>query len=396
MLSEGWDAKTVTHIMGLRAFTSQLLCEQVVGRGLRRTTYEVDEKTRLFAPEYVNIFGVPFTFLPHEGSADTPPPPPPPPKTRIEPLPERRATFEITWPNVIRIDHEFRPQLTLDTDKVKPLRLDASETRQIAELAPTIDGKPDVTRITEINLEELGRRFRLQKIIFSAASDQYDQMSQDWKGSREYLLAQLIHLVEKFLESDIIQIVPSLFAQEDLRRRIVLTLNMSAIVQHMGEALRAENALTLMPVLDRERPLRSTGDMQPWATGRPCHHTKRSHVNMCVFDSAWEASEAFQLDRSSNVAAWVKNDHLGFEIKYSFKGIVRDFRPDFLVRLTNGKMLVLEVKGQDNQEQQTKREFLAEWIRAVNGHGGFGTWVSDVSRHPGDIHEILLRHSQSK
>src|SRR5207253_3362388 len=42
MLSEGWDAKTVTHIMGLRAFTSQLLCEQVVGRGLRRTSYEVD------------------------------------------------------------------------------------------------------------------------------------------------------------------------------------------------------------------------------------------------------------------------------------------------------------------------------------------------------------------
>src|SRR5258708_39207361 len=73
MLSEGWDAKTVTHIMGLRAFTSQLLCEQVVGRGLRRTSYEIDEVSGLFRPEYVNIFGVPFTFLPHEGSADAPP-----------------------------------------------------------------------------------------------------------------------------------------------------------------------------------------------------------------------------------------------------------------------------------------------------------------------------------
>ncbi|NIT61097.1 MAG: hypothetical protein GWN00_34310, partial [Aliifodinibius sp.] len=66
MLSEGWDAKTVTHIMGLRAFTSQLLCEQVVGRGLRRTSYEVNQETGRFEPEYVNIFGVPFTFLPHE------------------------------------------------------------------------------------------------------------------------------------------------------------------------------------------------------------------------------------------------------------------------------------------------------------------------------------------
>lgn len=77
MLSEGWDAKTVTHIMGLRAFTSQLLCEQVVGRGLRRTSYESDEKSGLFQPEYVNIFDVPFTFLPHEGGGDEPPPPPP-------------------------------------------------------------------------------------------------------------------------------------------------------------------------------------------------------------------------------------------------------------------------------------------------------------------------------
>src|SRR5207237_2679525 len=111
MLSEGWDAKTVTHIMGLRAFTSQLLCEQVVGRGLRRTSYEVDEKTGLFGAEYVNIFGVPFTFLPHEGGADAPPPPPPPAKTKIEALSERRAAYELTWPNVIRIDHEYRPQL---------------------------------------------------------------------------------------------------------------------------------------------------------------------------------------------------------------------------------------------------------------------------------------------
>src|SRR5271169_6800450 len=88
MLSEGWDAKTVTHIMGLRAFTSQLLCEQVVGRGLRRTSYDVNQASGLFEPEYVNIFGVPFTFLPHEGGEGAPPPPPPP-KTEIKPLSEK-------------------------------------------------------------------------------------------------------------------------------------------------------------------------------------------------------------------------------------------------------------------------------------------------------------------
>jgi type III restriction enzyme len=394
MLSEGWDAKTVTHIMGLRAFTSQLLCEQVVGRGLRRTSYEIDEVSGLFRPEYVNIFGVPFTFLPHEGSADAPPPPPATGKTRIEPVAERRAQYEMTWPNVIRIDHEYRPQLTLDTDKVKRLVLDAYQTPMIAELAPMIDGKPDFTKLKEIHLEELARRFRMQRIVFETASEVYDLMAPTWKGSREYLLAQLVRLVERYIDTGRVVVDPPLFNEDDKRRRIVITLNMTKIVQHIWEAIRFENALTLEPVFDTERPIRSTGDMLPWYSGKACEHTKRSHINMCVYDSRWEANESLELDRNKNVRAWVKNDHIGFEITYSFKGIIHKFRPDYLVRLTNGKTLILEVKGQDDQQQQTKREFLSEWVRAVNGHGGFGAWTADVSRHPKDVLEILKRHNE--
>jgi type III restriction enzyme len=393
MLSEGWDAKTVTHIMGLRAFTSQLLCEQVVGRGLRRTSYEIDEKSGLFQPEYVNIFGVPFTFLPHEGGGDEPPPPPPAPKTKIEALTQRKE-YEITWPNVVRIDHEYRPTLTLDLAKAKPLLLDAYETPTLAQLAPTIDGKPDLRQISEINLRELGERFRTQKIVFSTASDIYEQMKTTWKGSREYLLAQVIRLVEKYIESDKVRIDPPFFNQDDLRRRIIITLYMSSIGEHLKQAIHFENTEALVPVFDTERPIRATGDMLPWYTGKACEHTKRSHINLTVFDSRWEASEAFELDRSQNVAAWVKNDHLGFEITYSFRGIIRKFRPDYLVRLANGEMLVLEVKGQDSQEQRTKREFLDEWVRAVNAHGEFGMWAADVSRNPTDIHEILQRHTE--
>lgn len=392
MLSEGWDAKTVTHIMGLRAFTSQLLCEQVVGRGLRRTSYEVDEQTGFFTPEYVNIFGIPFTFLPHEGTGDGPAPPPPSPKTRIEALAERK-TYEIAWPNVIRIDHEYRPELSLEMEKVPLLVLDAYETATLAQLAPVIEGKPDITRLTEIDLQELGRRFRTQKIVFSAATDVFDQMKTTWKGNRDYLLAQLIRLVERFIESDRIRVDPPLFNQEDLRRRIIITLNMSKVVEHIKQAIHFGNELALVPVFDTERPIRSTGDMLPWYTGKPCEHTQRSHINLAVFDSRWEATEAFELDRNPNVRAWAKNDHLGFEITYSYKGVIRKFRPDYLVRLAGGRMLVLEVKGQDNQEQQTKREFLAEWARAVNGHGGFGTWAADVSRHPADIQAILARQN---
>jgi len=394
MLSEGWDAKTVTHIMGLRAFTSQLLCEQVVGRGLRRTSYEVNPVTGLFEPEYVNIFGVPFTFLPHEGSADAPPPPPAKGKTRIEPLADRRAQYEMTWPNVIRIDHEYRPILSLIPEKVTRLVLDAYKTPSIAELAPMIDGKPDFTKLKEIDLAGLAQRFRMQRIVFETASEVYDQMAPKWKGSREYLLAQLVRLVEQYIDSGRVIVDPPLFNEDDKRRRIVITLNMTKVVQHLWEAIRSENALTLEPVFDTERPIRSTGDMLPWYSGKPCEHTQRSHINMCVYDSRWEANESLELDRNQNVRAWVKNDHINFEITYSFRGIIHKFRPDYLVRLTNGKTLILEVKGQDDQQQQTKRDFLAEWVRAVNGHGGFGEWTADVSRHPKDVLEILSRHNQ--
>jgi type III restriction enzyme len=189
MLSEGWDAKTVTHIMGLRAFSSQLLCEQVVGRGLRRRSYDVNKTTGRFDPEHVNIFGVPFTFLPHEGG-DGPPPPPPPPKTQIEALVEKQD-YEISWPNIIRIDHVYRPRLHLDLDKVKPLEINSADIATVAELAPIVEGKPDITRLSEIDLEALGRKFRLQKVIFETARDIYDQMKPGWKGNKEYLLAQL-------------------------------------------------------------------------------------------------------------------------------------------------------------------------------------------------------------
>ncbi len=387
MLSEGWDAKTVTHIMGLRAFTSQLLCEQVVGRGLRRTAYDVNPETDLFEPEYVNIFGVPFTFLPHE-SDDSVVPKPPTPKTAIEPVPDR-AELEITWPNILRVEHVYRPRLLLDWEKVSPLELNANQTAEFAELAPIVAGKPDISRINSIDLQRLALEYRTQRIVFETARDLYDQMETSWRGSREMLIAQLVRLVEQFMRSDRIRIEPPLFYQDDLNRRLITTLNMTKVVQHIWEAIRFENTEGLEPVFDRDHPIRSTGDMPTWYTGKPCEHTRRSHINSCVYDSTWEASEAFELDRNAEVESWVKNDHLGFEVLYIYRGVVRKYRPDFLIRLKSGDMLVLETKGQDNEQNRTKRRFLDEWTRAVNQHGGFGRWLWAVSRDPGDIKDIL-------
>ena len=102
-------------------------------------------------------------------------------------------------------------------------------------------------------------------------------------------------------------------ARDDLKRRLIITLNMTKVVQHIWEAIRFENAKRLEAVFDRDRPIRSTADMATWYTGRPCGHTDRSHINFCVYDSTWESSEGFELDRSPVVESWVRNDHLGFE-----------------------------------------------------------------------------------
>ncbi len=391
MLSEGWDAKTVTHIMGLRAFSSQLLCEQVVGRGLRRTSYEIDPETNLFSPEYVNIFGVPFTFLPHE-TVHGPPPAPPTAKTAIEPV-VSRIEFEISWPSIKKISPVIKPKLSLDIEKVRDLELNVYEMRTLADLAPVIDGKPDVSKIKSIDLESLAKKFRLQRIIFETAGEVFDQMKPDWKGDKNYLLIQIIKIVEKFIESNKIKIIPAIFEKDDLRRRLSLTLNMNKIVHHIWEAIRFENSETLVPIFDEERPIRSTGDMRTWYTGKPCEHTIKSHINMCVFDSTWEASEAFELDRNDEVTAWVKNDHLGFEIFYIFEGTVHKYYPDFIIKLKNGTNLIMETKGQDSLKDKTKRAYLDEWVTAINEHGGFGRWEWALSTDPADVKSIIHKYA---
>lgn len=390
MLTEGWDAKTVTHIMGLRAFSSQLLCEQVVGRGLRRTSYDLDENN-LFAPEYVNIFGVPFAFMPHESPRDSEVKPSAP-KQRIQPLPEK-SEFEIRFPNVLRIERTFKPKLNLDLQRIAPLTLNAYDTREIAELAPVIEGKHDVTRLTEIDLEQIYSQVRLQSSIFRATLDIFRQVETDWKGDSVSLFTQIVPLVERFIQSDKLEISPPMFNLEDRRKRVLIRLNAATIVNHLAPFVQQENVESYEIVVDTIKPIISTGDMKAWDTSKPFVHTRKSHINFCVCDSRWESTTALHLDRSPHVAAWVKNDHFAFEIRYIFNGGEHKYRPDFLARLSNDETLVIETKGEEDQKDKIKREAAREWIRAVNEHGGFGRWHTEpaVSKLPDDIPQILER-----
>lgn len=388
MLSEGWDAKTVTHIMGLRAFSSQLLCEQVVGRGLRRTSYDVGEDG-LFEPEYVNIFGVPFTFLPHEGGTDGPPPPPPKPKTQITPVKEK-IEHEISFPNVTRIDHIYKSLLTLNIASVKPLLLDPYDSITEAELAAIIAGKPNPAALSEIDLKEIGEKFRLQSIIFRIAASIYNsEKKPDWKESKEAFLIQLINIIEKFIYSDKIIIKNPLFHQDESRKRVLIMLNMNKVIQHIWNEIRAVNTEALTPVFDKENPIRSTSDVRTWWTSKPSEPFENSHLNFVVCDSNWEYLEAKTISNSEVVKSFVKNDHLNFVVYYNFQGVVRRYFPDFIIKLKSGENLILETKGQDNEQNKTKRAYLDEWCRAINQHGGFGNWKWAVSFNPNDLDQIL-------
>jgi type III restriction enzyme len=388
MLSEGWDAKNVTHIMGLRAFTSQLLCEQVIGRGLRRVSYDTDEDG-LFRPEYVNVFGVPLSIFQDVGDGGEAPPPPKP-STQIESLPERNA-LEIRWPNVLRIETVVQPVLGVDWDRVEPLTLDPAATPISADIAPAVGGATDLSRAHTISLELLPEEFRLQRLTFKAARKAFEGLSASFSGNREYLVFQLIRLVEQFFESDRL-VIPSLYHQEPVRKRILLALNIDQIVEHLLRHVREQNLERIEPVFDEERPIGSTRDMRTWYTTKPCHPTTKSQVSHVVADSTWEQYAANVLETSPLVDSYVKNDHLGFQVYYLWNGARRRYIPDFLIRLTNGKTLVLEIKGEDSDQNRAKRSALDVWVKGVNAKGGFGAWCWDVIFDPVRMEDVLCKH----
>jgi len=399
MLSEGWDAKNVTHIMGLRAFTSQLLCEQVIGRGLRRVGYDTEPvmcpdgiERQLFAPEYVNVFGVPLSVFQDLGDGGDPPPPPKQ-STQVESLSDRNS-LEIRWPNVVRVDTIVRPGLKLDWAAMELLRLDPAATPLAAELAPAVGGASAWDQIKSIDLSLLPEEFRLQRLVFQAARQAYSQMRDQYEGTPEYLAFQLIRLIEQFLSSDKLD-VPSVFHQEPLRRRILVSLNMNAVVQHLLRYLLPQNQERIEPVFDPEFPIGSTRDMRTWYTTKACLPAQKSQISHMVADGAWEAHTANVLETSPLVQAYAKNDHLGFQIYYMWNGSKRRFIPDFLIRLTDGKTLVLEIKGIDDDQNRAKRAALEVWVKGINQKGGFGSWSCDVAFQPHQIQDILSHHCQS-
>lgn len=380
MLSEGWDARNVTHILGLRAFTSQLLCEQVVGRGLRRMSYDVDPDTGLFTPEYVTVFGVPFTILPIEGEEGGPRAPQPP-KTKIEPIQERTA-LEIRWPHVLRVERKLQYYLSIDWDKIEKLVISPENTPTLVEIAPVIDGRPNFEQLTPVNLEQLAGQYRFETEIVKAVSQLVERNNENWRGDRASKFTQLYSFVEEFLNSSKFEIRSS--RTDETFKRIAITLNMQKIVEHIQQSLSQTSKDKPVPIYDPVRPVRSTKHAFTWYTSKPTMPVFLSQISHLVVDSEWEGrlGAALEQSRIPDLISWVKNDHLGFEINYAYQGEYHTYYPDLILKLTNDRFVVVEVKGQKTDKDKAKWQAMSDWVQAINGEEKWGKWCFVVVDEP--------------
>ena len=366
MLTEGWDANNVTHILGLRAFGTQLICEQVVGRALRRSSYELGEDGR-FAPEYADIFGIPFNFA-SKGVPVTINPPPP--VHTVKALTPERDGAEIRFPNVSGY------RLELPNEK---LTAKWEETSDIV-LTPDIVG-PCRTRNEgivgegeDLSLAHL-ENVRTNTIVYVLTKYllQY-HLRERGEEVPIHLFGQAKHIVEDWVTNHFrcsgaaypAQILYASLAQDACRRIMA------------GITRQAETKTNVVKaVLNPYNPDGSTRYVRFVTTKRGLWKTnEKCHINWAVLDSDWEGEFCRVLEACGLVKSYVKNDHLGFVVPY-MRGMDRhEYYPDFIVRLDSGVNLVLEVKGFAGEDVRQKREAMeTQWVPGVNRLGSFGRWA---------------------
>jgi type III restriction enzyme len=390
MLTEGWDCNTVTHVVGLRPFQSQLLCEQVVGRALRRTRYVLNDEGR-FSEETAQVFGVPFQVVPFKASPAGAAPPAAK-RWHVYALPAR-AGLEIRFPRVEGYTQAIRNRIAIDWEKVPELRLDPLKIPpevEMARLLPTNDGRPSlhgVGGIESVTLNPYRYRRRLQELLFDLAQDLTRDLIEHRRCEipAHVLFPQVLLAAQKYVDARVKPMKP--FEKRDA----FLSPYYGWIVERLTEAIRPDTAAGDAPELPRyesHRRAGSTADVDFW-TGREVREVARSHVNFVVADTRkWEQSAAFLIDTNPAVVAFVKNAGLGFAIPYLHNGSPHEYVPDFIIRLRGGLQLILETKGFDELEE-IKVAAARRWVDAVNAEESFGRWDYRVAKHPGEVADVL-------
>lgn len=372
MLTEGWDANTVTHILGVRAFRSQLLCEQVVGRGLRRRSYATND-AGYFEPEYANVYGIPFQFI----SSDKPikDPLPPKPVQQVSAV-EGREHLRISFPKLTG----YRVELP-DADIFLDL-----ESAPYFEVGPnTVPRWVDMQGVVGAGERDRGedREYRVREVAFALARRILDAQFNSADDKRPWLFPKLARMCQDWLEQRV-----RLAEGYTLGYLMTITEAQAEAAEAVWEAITqlADRRGRLRPMLNRFDPQGSTADVD-FPTRKRTVPTEKSEVSHVTLDgqdgNTWEQQLAGELEINGNVAAYVKSDHLGFTIPYVHKGRTHSYLPDFLVRLRRvaddsvDRTLIIEVSGSRKSPGPTRAKATTardSWCASVNNHGGFGRW----------------------
>ncbi len=392
MLTEGWDTNTVTHVLGVRAFGTQLLCEQVIGRALRRQSYELNEEG-LFNVEYADVFGIPFDFTARPVIA---PPQPPRETIQVKAMRPERDHLEIRFP---RVDG-YRVELPEE-------RLEADFTEDsILELSPELVG-PSITRnsgiigqAADMSLKHLGD-MRPSTLLFHVTQRLlYTKWRDPGEEPKLHLFGQLKRITKQWLDTCLVchgETYPALLMYQELADMACNRITHGITRKFLGER-------PMKAILDPYNPEGSTRHVR-FNTSRPDRWEASSshcHINWIVLDSDWEGEFCRVAEAHPKVVAYVKNHNLGLEVPYRYGSQARLYLPDFIVLVDDGHPpkpdgtpnllhLIVEIKGYRQEDAKEKKSTMETyWIPGVNHLGTHGRWAfSEFTR----IYEIEANFS---
>ncbi len=371
-LTEGWDANTVTHVLGVRAFGTQLLCEQVIGRALRRQSYDLNEEG-LFNVEYADVLGIPFDFTAKPVIA---PPQPPRETIQVRAVRPDRDALEIRFPRV----EGYRVELPEE-------RLTATFTEaSVFVLSPELVG-PSITHTagiigegTDLNIEHLAD-MRPSTILFNLTKRLlYSRWTDTNKDPKLYLFNQLKRVTKDWIDTCLVckgDTYPALLMYQELADEACNRITAAITLSHQGTS-------PVKAVLDPFNPTGSTAHVRftTSKTSRWQTDARFCHVNWVILDSDWEAELCRVVESHPRVRAYVKNHNLGFEVPYRYGSQSRRYRPDFIVRVDDGRgdddllNLVIETKGYRKEDAKDKKLTMETyWVPGVNNLGTYGRWA---------------------
>jgi type III restriction enzyme len=372
MLTEGWDANTVTHVLGIRAFGTQLLCEQVIGRALRRQSYDLNEEG-LFNVEYADVFGIPFDFTAKPVVA---PPQPPRETVQVKAVRPDRDALEIRFPRV----EGYRVELPNE-------RLEAEfNDESVLELTPELVG-PTKTRNegiigepVDLGLEGLAN-VRQSTLVFELTKHLlYSKWRDPGEDPKLYLFGQLKRITKQWLDRCLVckgGTYPALLKYQDLADRACNKINAAITRAHQDKQ-------PIKALLDPYNPTGSTAHVR-FNTSRE-HRWPASpqhcHINWVILDSDWEAELCRVAESHPKVRAYVKNHNLGLEVPYRLGSETRRYIPDFVVLVDDGRgpndllHLVVEIKGYRREDAKEKKATMETyWVPGVNQLKKYGRWA---------------------